>query len=192
MCWLILKVKFNKMKKIILSTLVLVIAIVVVTTMTVKANRSYGVPPVQTATATTSVDYMRATNSVLVLDAYAYSPTLLNSATLFVQSIASTSNAVQTITIDYSNEGANGVNCKTTPSACDWFADALSTTTSASVISLNNSQPTYTITGNDTASTTRKAIGVKTPTRYIRATVATSTALSSVWLQWIPVREMTQ
>lgn len=164
------------MKKIILVTSLIVLAVVIVTTSTVKANRSYFVPSVTTALATTSMDYMRATNSVLPLDAYTTSPTAINSATLLVQSIASTSAAVQTITIDYSQDGV------------DWFS--IATTTKG--YDLNNTKQTYTITGNTTASTTRVGITVATPVRYVRATVATSTALSSVWLQWVPIREMVQ
>jgi UDP-N-acetylmuramoylalanine-D-glutamate ligase len=147
----------------------------------VKANKLYFISTTQTSSATTSPDYMRATNSVLILDAFANANyNALNSATLLVQSTASTSNAVQTITINYSQDGI------------DWYNDTVSTTTSASGIPLNNTQRTYVITGNTTASTTRLAIIVPTPTRYIRATVATSTALSSVWLRWVPVREVNE
>lgn len=166
--------------KLIIITLVVLIGITFGVIETAKANRSYFVPTVQTATATTSVDYMRVENATLTLDAYSSTPLAISLATLLVQSIASTSAAVQTITIQYSQDGI------------DWYQDNLSTTTSSSVIALNNTQRTYTITGNATASTTRIAISVPTPTRFVRATVATSTALSSVWLQWVPLREAMQ
>lgn len=169
-----------KLKLTIITLLVVLIGVTFGVIGTAKANRSYFVPTVQTATATSSMDYMRATNSTLTLDAYSSTPVAVNSATLLVQSIASTSAAVQTITIQYSQDGI------------DWFQDNLSTTTSSSVIALNNTQRTYTITGNATASTTRTAISVPTPTRFVKATVATSTALSSVWLQWVPLREAIQ
>lgn len=169
------------MKKIILSVSILVITIFIVTTTNVKANRSYFVPSVTTNNAaSTSPDYMLVTGATLTLDAYTYQTGAINSATLLIQSVASTSAAVQTITISYSQDGI------------DWFQDNLSTTTSSAVVSLNNTQNRYTITGNTTASTTRLAINVPTPTRFVRASVATSTAKSSIWMQWVPVREMVQ
>lgn len=169
------------MKKIatILSIPVLLIAIILFT-QKVQANRSYFVPSVTTAAATTSVDYMRTANATLTLDAYTYQTGAINSATLLIQSVASTSAAVQTITIDYSQDGI------------DWFNDELSTTTTAATIALNNTPGKYTITGNAVSSTTRIALSIPTPTRFVRATVATSTALSSVWMQWVPLREMVQ
>lgn len=166
--------------KLTIITLVVLIGVTFGVIGTAKANRSYFVPTVQTDIATTSPNYMRVSNEVEVFDAYSSAPFAVNSATLLVQSVASTSAAVQTITIQYSQDGI------------DWYQDNLSTTTSSSVIALNNTQRTYTITGNATASTTRLAISVPTPTRFVRATVATSTALSSVWLQWVPLREAIQ
>jgi len=169
--------KKQYLASILLITPVIIIGVAVFATK-VKANRSYFVPTVQTAIATTSPDYMRTANATLTLDAYTYAPVALNNATLLVQTTASTS-AVQTITINYSQDGI------------DWFNDALSTTTSASTIPLSGLQRTYTI-APASAGTVRNAINVPTPVRFVRATVSTSTALSSVWMQWVPVREMVQ
>ena len=145
---------------------------------TAKANRSYFVPTIQTSDSTTTLDYLRSANEVLTLDAYASSPTAINSATLLIQSVASSTASVQTITIEYSQDGI------------DWYGNTLSTTTTANPWNISSPMK-LTIVGNAVSSTTKTAVLVQTPVRYVRATVATSTALSAVWLQWVPVREVT-
>ncbi len=168
------------MKKIlVISAIALVIS--VAGFATVKANRSYFVPSVTTsiATSTTSTFPTAATRVTLDLDAYTYAPTALNSATLLIQVVSTTSTSVVTFTPQYSQDGI------------DWFVDNLSTTTTASNIVLGTSR-TFSITGNAVSSTTRVVVSIPTPTRYVRISAANTVASSTLWMQWVPIREMTQ
>ena len=148
---------------------------------TVKANRSYFVPYVSTsaATSTTSTFPTAATRVTLDLDAYTYASTALNSATLLIQVVSTTSTSVVTFTRQYSQDGI------------DWFTDNLSTTTTAGNIALGTGR-TFSITGNAVSSTTRAVVSIPTPTRYVRISAANTVASSTLWMQWVPIREMVQ
>lgn len=168
------------MKKIVI-TLSIAILIGIVSFGTVKANKSYFVPPVQTSTSTTSPQFIGigtlASSTPVILDAYAYNATALDSAALLVQSVASTSASIQRLVIEYSDDGI------------DWFSNAYGTSTQGFTIR-DTDFIFHTITGNGSASTTSFILNVPTPTRYVRAIMVAKTASSSVWMKFISKREM--
>lgn len=175
------------MKKYIIITSVIVligIGVFVQKVQKANANRLYFVPATKTSTATTSPYWLGVNaaygTSTLALDSYLYSPTAIDSATLLVQSTASTSASVQKLYFEYSDDGI------------DWFNDLIASSTLGTITkNIDNSTiNSFTITGNSLASTTRFIISVPTPTRYVRATVNAITASSSIWMQWVPVREV--
>jgi hypothetical protein len=141
----------------------------------------------KTATATTSVNYISAGNATTTLTCDAYNMDdkiaeykAIDSATLAIQFIASTSASILNTSIEYSTDGI------------DWFENnlsELSTTTYA--LSITTPQ-TITLSGNTTSSTTRKIVSVETPTRYVRAvfTVPVGAASSSIWAEFIPKIEV--
>ena len=104
------------------------------------------------------------------------------------------------ITLEFAHDPTSGINCKTTPTACDWYRDttAVGTTTSQEY----PTPTTYTIAlgedtlaGNPIATTTptRRAIDVPTPMRYVRAVVTlpikTSGTNGAVWLDIIAKKQ---
>jgi hypothetical protein len=165
------------MKKIIIA--LLAIALIVVATSTVKANRSYFVPVTSTAVATSTVTTLgTSVSTTLVVDSYQTAPTALSSATLLLQNVASSSASTLSIIPSYSQDGV------------DYFENniaAATTTLSNNITVLNN----YTLAGNTTSSTTRKAITIPTPTRYIKLTFTQTAGTSTVWAQVVPLREVT-
>jgi len=160
------------------------------------ANSSFFLPSVQTSSATSTPQFLgvNAVNgtSTLVYDSYnngapssvpnsspnsgIYKTT--DSAVLLVQSTASTSASIQKLYFQYSQDGI------------DWFDDYVSTSTSSRTVTYNAFSPNaITINGSAVASTTRFALSVFTPTRYVKAIVNATTASSSIWMQWVPRRE---
>lgn len=174
----------NKFTKYLIA--IVVIALVALTAIQVKANRSYFPKLVtlngatSTSTLMTVVPATVAASSTFQLDAYEGGTTFaFDSATMLVRQLASSSASVTTITIQYSQDGI------------DWFQNNLAPTSTENTPNSLTFPQTYTITGASTAaSTTLVALGVKTPTRYVRAFFTSGVGTSSIWAQWVPKREI--
>lgn len=185
--------------------MVCAIIAVVFTVQIVKANPTYFPVTVQTATATTTQATMTpgTGTTTLVYDSYASgSPRAASKATLLVQLVASSSpNTKLGIAYEFS-QGGPGTNCSDTPLACDWFLDAGSytfgfatTTKPFDIGQLNQYVWTYastTLPGGvaGVTSTSTRAIGIPTPTRFTRVVITMiGTAGGSVWAQIVPQKE---
>lgn len=142
-----------------------------------KANRTYFAPTVQTGTATTTTTSLTTgNNTTLILDAYNTVPAAINSATLLLQVVSSSSASTLTITPAYSQDGI------------DYFENNLASSTTSNNITQGN----YSLlTGNTTSSTTRKAISVLTPVRFVKLTISATIGTSTIWAQIVPAREVT-
>lgn len=145
----------------------------------VLANQSYFSAGTKSATATTSVVYMTpgTATTTITYNTYAGGNTQkTDGAIVLVQSIASTSASVQTINVQYSMDGI------------DWFS-LTNTNASTSPTQILDNALAYTLTGNATASTTRRAVFLETPTRYVRVVVSATTGNSSIWGWILPWKE---
>ncbi len=175
------------MNKKIIGSIAGLIGILALASIT-HANPSQFAPTVQTATATTSVAYMTAGNGTTTLPYDSYNVTYgtntgstyaTNMATLLVQTAASSTSSVFSITLQYSQDNI------------DWYNDNLSqgaTTTAVKNVSMANS---YTWTAGGTA-TTSKAILIQTPTRYVRSVIGVTGASGAVWQQIVPIKEKSE
>lgn len=165
----------------------------------VSANPSYFPPKSATATATSSPVYMTpgtATTTLIHDSYYLGNNTKTSSISLLQHFTASTSASVVDHTVEYS-DGADGVDCKTNPSACDWYGeDSLSSTLALNQAIYHHSSTTPAHrwgAGSATASTTRKLIAYQMPVRYIRFVFTQPLSIGSTngafWAAVLPVKE---
>lgn len=170
------------MKNKIIITLASIIGIAILGVSLAQANNSYILPLVSTAPATsTQIAIAPATGSStsITLDSYVYgSAFATDRASLLVQQIASTSSSTISIAFTFSQDNI------------DYFGDSMTSTSTIANANDVTTTRSYTIHGNTTASTTRIAIPVPTPTRYIRATITSAIATSSVWAEFVPIRQV--
>lgn len=151
-------------------------------TQKVEANPSFFSPTVQTASATTTVNYATAGTgtTTLTYDTYTAGNTYkTNSAVLFTQFAASSTASVLNINLQYSQDGI------------DWYSDNLvsASTTVNSVLYIQTAN-SYTWVAAGTA-TSSKAILIQTPTRFVRAieTIPVGAGAGAVWAQIVPNKE---
>ena len=169
------------MKRLIkISSIIGVVVIgVVFGVKSVGATSSFFLPTSQTATATSSVNYMTAGNATttLVMDSFGNGiPRLTDNAVLFLQTVASSTSAVYKVAIQYSMDNQ------------DWYNANLPATTTVMDISVPYS---YKLTAVSTA-TTSTAINVSVPTRYARVVISITGASGGVWAQFQPSRQAQQ
>lgn len=169
------------------------------------ANPSYFATPSSTATATSTLTYMTpgTATTTLYYDAYEdASNAKSDSAVLALQLTGSSTISVWNISYEYALN--NGVyNCKSTPTACDWYSDTLfgtgmmvSTTTQAVNLNIRNSLTvnfaSTTVGGKAGISTrTTRLINVPTPTRFTRVviTMPAGSLNGAVWASIQPSKE---
>lgn len=171
------------MKKylLIISSLIAFLAIVGL----VSANQSYLSAGKKTAAATTTVTYMTPGTATTTITYDTYDADgdgvmdgtqKTDGALVLLQSIASTSASVQTINVEYSMDNI------------DWFSLTPAAASSTASQDLDTALA-YTLTGNATASTTRRAVFLETPTRYLRVVISATTGNSSIWGWVLPWKE---
>lgn len=161
--------------------LVGMVAIGLLIAVVARANPIQFLPHSATATATSSVNYIGAGTGTTTLsyDAYAAGqPLATESATLFIQSTASSTASVLFIDIEYSQDGT------------DWYQDLVNISTTSVSQDLTN-ENRYTIRAEGTTRVSR-AFNIKTPTRYVRAVISATASSSAVWADIIPVRQRTE
>lgn len=173
------------------------------------ANPSQFTETSQTASATSTLVYMTpgTATSTLPHDSYRTSTgnNYANSLTeLFVQFSASSTGSQLNINLEYSN-GYPGVDCITTPGACDWYQDTGTnvkgfSTTTTNVFLTNVPQYQWkfasstvgqaALQGSNNRDT--RALAVNAPARYVRAifTCAVGGTNCAVWGQFVPIKEI--
>ena len=165
------------MKKFIILIIILILVLLFV--KIASANQSYFSSGTKSATATTSVNYMPVGTATTTISYDTYDGGNMQKtdrAIVMLQSVASSSASVQTINVQYSMDGI------------DWFSlvnDKASTTPSQV---LDNALA-YTLAGNTTSSTTRRALFLETPTRFVRVSIANTTGNGSIWGWILPWKE---
>lgn len=170
--------------KYIISSLfvVLVAAVILVSTQAVKANPSYFI--FSNTNATTSVSYLTpgtgTTTEVFDTLQSGYAPSM--DAILTYQFTASSTGAVLKFRLEYSQNGY------------DWFTSLNALTTSATTTVLSGSAAEYQVSiatttdfgGSGTDSRIYQSLQVEVPTRYIRAKFYLAGAVNgSLWSQFI-------
>ena len=164
---------------------------------TARANPSFFIRT-QSSTATTSPSYMTAgtATTTVTFDAGVNAAGNTDSAVLLWQMIASTTNSIQNVTFEYSQDGS------------DWYYDRYSSLSTTSPTSnLNNlvayqwqfasTSPAMGIATSSSNFGNRitRIINVPTPTRYVRANFTvpvTSLGLASssaVWAEFVAKRQ---
>jgi len=162
---------------------------------------------INNSSATTSVAYIgpgKATTTMPVYDAYAQTQAgfsfKADKAGLLLQFSASTTAAVLNAQIEYS-QGADGLDCVTTPASCDWYRNYATdptqvASTSPLTIIANPYSLTWTFASSTIAGSTttlplisRAALMIPTPFRYTRIVFTVTGASSTVWAQLVPVKE---
>jgi len=177
-----------KNKKLFIGLIILIAVIIagVFFSKTTYGNQSY-VPAYsncQLAPATTTTTTLNPNGSTtLTCDAYNMDTnnpqgTIIDSAVLAIQLTSSTTNTVLTANLTYSQDGVDWYENNLVASSTE--PDARNITTAQSII----------LNGNTTASTTRKAISIQTPMRYVRATFTGTVATSTIWAAVIPQKEV--
>lgn len=150
-------------------------------------------------TASTSVTYMTPglATTTYYMDTENNS---VDSAIFDAQQTGSSTASVSTIAFEYAMPAA-GFDCDTTPTACDWYPDAImwpsyATTTGQQNINTPNSVSLKFasttqggIVGNSVR--TNRAIYVPTPTRYVRAvvTIPPGGTNSAFWGEFVAKRQ---
>lgn len=150
--------------------------------LAVKAMPSFFVKS-DTAYASTTVTYLSPGNatSTVYFDTGRGTTEAMDTAVLFTQFTASSTNSILNISLEYADVTA-GVNCQDTPTACDWYGNTLlyerglgTTTIPASLNTSYFYQWKYASTtqggGGVVAANNRdlRVINIPTPTRYVRA-----------------------
>lgn len=156
-----------------------VIAVSVGIVKTVKASPIYFPPTTQTALATTSPAFIGngTGTSTLTFNAYfSGSPTAARNAVLLTQFAASSTSAILTMSIQYSQNGI------------DWYDNDLGSGNGTSTVTDVSSAQTYKWTPVGTA-TSSKAIYIITPTQYVRVVYSLLGAAGAVWGQFVPEKE---
>lgn len=202
------------MQKLSFSTSLIVFGIAVILAImtlagVVQANPSFftrqndGTGTTATSTPLGFLSVGAATTTIYFDSQSTGSPYGAGSATLLWQMTASSTNSTQDLYIEYAQ--GSGTNCITTPTACDWYYDALSsatTTPNANITPLTYTRwqfaSTSQLLGSAIATNNRglRIIEVKVPTRYMRASfvipnlIAQGTASSSsVWAEFVAKKE---
>lgn len=206
------------MNKLIINKKILVVGLAMLITLLaiigfnqkVFGNISYFAPTAASATATSSPQFLvnnnstQSTSTPVVYDSYGIDGTnqsgqIVNATdyvTLLEYVVASSTSSVFVTNVEYS-DGVVGVSCVSTPNACDWYANNLETYAAGAIAIATPNTYTYTyasttpgggavVAGSNRGS---KAIGLKVPTRYIRAYVTISGANGSVYLKWQPKKQ---
>lgn len=166
-----------KYKKIILASII-AFALSFFVVSTARANPSIFLTRVQTSTATSSPTqiFIATATTTLVFDAYAnYDPVSGDSGTLLIQQTASSTASVVSVFFEFSQDGI------------DYYADSLDLASTTAGISLNSDR-VYTW-GAATVNRSSKAIGFKSPTRFVRANIKQTAGTSTVWAEIIPKRQ---
>lgn len=146
---------------------------------TASANPVYLANSCQTATATTTVNFMQAglATTTINCEVIDYRNSQKGeSAIVLMQSVASSSASLQTVTISYSMDGVD-------------YYDVVNTAASTTPNQALNTQLTYILAGNSLASTTRRAFIIDTPTKWIRLAFSATTGNSSIWAKIIPFKQ---
>lgn len=168
------------------------------------ANASFFGIGAQTSVATSSPAYMTpgTATSTVYWDTYQTQggvPTRPDLATLLVLFNASNTSATLGIALEFA-DNISGVNCVTTPTACDWYRNYVSdpvmfgTTTPAVGIgepfTVSWKFASSTMGGSATTSPySTAAITVPTPTRYMRAVLTMTGGNGAVWARLAPVMQ---
>lgn len=193
------------MKKTIFYLLAFVLFGVGMFGVAVKANPSYFADGNSTATATTTLTYMTpgAATTTLYYDSYEDSSGAKgDAATLGVQFTGSSTLSTLNIAVEYAFNNSLA-NCKTTPTACDWYADVLlgtnavvSTTTQA--LGLGNTN-VYSLPFSSTSLSgvaipsriTSRLMTIAAPTRYIRVifTLPPASLNGGIWATFRPTKQ---
>ena len=160
-------------------------------------------------TATTSVTYQSvgAATTTVYFDALSSgSPYGASSATLLWQMTATSTNSTTDLYIEYADI-TSGVNCTTSPTACDWYSNALASTSPANINVSNISTVPFVrwrydantqglIAGTPSGSRSLRIVDVPVPTRYTRAifvipnlTAQGTASSSAVWAQFVGKKE---
>lgn len=176
------------MKKIYISSILIVTVLVFAGTKIVKANPSYFYQ--STGNATTTVTYMSAgtATTTATLDSYTGTFQTFDSAALAVLFTGSSTASVINIAIERSQDGN------------DWFADtytlgASSSPSSVGLNTINSFSLTFASTtvggAGGTSATITRIIDVPTPTRYTRSviTVPAGSPKGAVFQKWIAKRQ---
>lgn len=166
-------------------------------------------PTAASSTATSTPQFLivstAATSTPVVYDSYGIDGTnesgqtinTTDSAALEEYVQASSTSSVFVTNVEYS-DGVPGVSCVTNPNACDWYQNNLDTYAAGAIaiVTPNTYSYTYASTtmNGGTLSTTNqnrgaKLIGLKVPTRYIRAYVTITGANGSVFLKWVTKKQ---
>lgn len=138
---------------------------------------------VQTATATSSFAYLTLNaTSTLTYDASASiaggQSLLANRAAFLLQSTASSTASVLTVSFQYSRDGS------------DWYDDSANIATTSAAVSVLPGR-TYVVGAVGTTRANR-IIMIDTPTRYVRAQIVSTTATSSIYAEIVPIREKSE
>ncbi len=160
-----------------------------------------------TAVATTSPVFMTAgtATSTIYLDAFAAAGAQqYDKVTVLEQLTASSTSTTLNTSIEYS-DGVTGVDCTTSPAACDWYVDNTISMTNASTsqpyVLSNNNLNTYTWAyasttqgragGVETANRGFKALTVPVTTRYVRVifTLPSGSTNGAVWGKLVPFKQ---
>ena len=172
------------MKKYIILAIIIIVAIIAIVTISnreVLANSSYfPASGYLTTSDTTTVETLNPNDQIdFVYDTYlAGSNTKSDSATLLIQSTASTSATILYIATLYSQDGI------------DYYEQNFGPATTSPAYVTDVTESTYwSMSGNDDASTTMKVIKVETPTRYIKIGFIGTVSTSTIWAQLVPVKE---
>ena len=160
-------------------------------------------------TATTSVTYMSvgtATTTAYFDALSSGSPYGADSATLLWQMTATSTNSTTDLYIEYADI-TSGVNCTTSPTACDWYSNALASTSPANINTSNISAVPFVrwrygantqglVAGVPADSRSLRIVDVPVPTRYARAifvipdlTAQGTASSSAVWAQFVAKKE---
>lgn len=156
----------------------------------------------RTAVATTTRSVMSAgtATTTLYCDAGASGTNqAYDSAVLTIDMNASSTLSNLNWFYEYS-QGVNGVDCTATPTACDWYADSITsqaTSTSNSAVAVANSYSwkfASTTQGGAAGSLDRglKVVNVPTPTRYIRVvfTLPVGSLNANIWASLVSKKQL--
>lgn len=171
--------------------------------VTVLANPSFFPNTSTTATATSTVSYITtgAATTTLYLDTYTQAsgnPYKADNSTLLVQFVASSTASILGVSLEYAL-GTPGIDCTSTPTACDWYANdllAASTTPAITAVAVSNalswtfassSQGGGAVLSSNNRSL--KIFDVQTPTRYVRAVFSVTGANGAIWAAFQPIKQ---
>ena len=158
----------------------------------VRANPSYFARGTASATATTTLAFMTpgtATTTVTHDAFFEGNNTKADSVALQLMLKASSTGTVLVTNIEYSEDGI------------DWYQNNLDTYAAGAIAVATPNSLTWTfatstigglLNGGAGVDFGQKVIGVKTPTRYVRAVLSLTGANGGVWVKFIPSKERTE